>query len=1021
MGKHKKAKKKSPHKSKHKGQAINRDRPLQGSMMLPLDHSSEEEAGATPTQSKGISHTAGKNLSQTSMESFVKEPSASSAQARKPPPLGHAAPMWDQSNYFAWHKEHRYSTAFSKLQVHLMKTDPPENRATNPTEEPHWWEPRYIEWFISNGTDPPLQQEQIQLMLTEFQGFDYAQPSTQEVDDEIQSFSGDDESKLPPCPVDGEDSLVHDSETETIMASPSTKDVTSPMTKAQAPGPPIVPPPDQSTDPTQGPPLTHQAKTVAKTFPQDPPATDPINLPPTYAHQATKGISFGTTQVAFIPSPPRPIPLRLSNVLKHYKLQARKFKFTVRYDLRLYIPPQPSFPTRMTTIRDKLAATFDTIKSVDSTALLLPWQQNSSSPPEEEPNSIPAEQRKLQIYYGKKAYAPPGGATIYPSLFLAHTTDPTTLLADVNRLLQSSKASLSQQPLQTDEILQVGWFLFSVDNQDTAHLSQWFLQKGIRAHFRNRIISVTTRGQGRSKEMTEDEKIRALHIEIPASSGRPACRAIREAYSADATTFPYNTRMRLLPTMDEPLINDATKQKILRCRAIQSSFNQKMIRMPFYHLIEGALSMHDNQLRATLMTITARGTTKCLFHSVDSSWRVGEHFFTFHPSVQKEATEVVNGILAYLKYMVGPSNYHQVERYFTNQHVLIMRDNSWDPLRHAVVSDFDRNTARLLGDNDADLLELADGDDPMLQGTETSIVDNLPASSNQQIDTQAHGDASVSTTGLRTKASAARTVGSISTHGVASMATEGTDTDPFEATAKMSLLNLTTDSNPKPPTALTTDPPATIDGIVPTVKTAPINAQGVPTDTTHPTTLSSLTDPTQLDRLRKENEALLIAMEQQRKESQRQAEALAEAEQQVDMERNIAQKSYAALKAVMDREKAIKRENRALQRQIAAHTDYAEATPHTPSRTEPTAGQTAPTGSTVLATDPPPRVEAKRPATTTDDSTIPLLPEFEREPELKKPKHQDGSNQDTSMHPDDDVLDESELDRGGSNAGVPEP
>ena len=353
---------------------------------------------------------------------------------------------------------------------------------------------------------------------------------------------------------------------------------------------------------------------------------------------------------------------------------------------------------------------FARLKTTDPTVVIYPWYNEHvpGTPSIVDPKSIPTSISTLKKYFPRLTPRAIGGE-YFTTVRLGFSESLDGLLENNAWWFTEQKISLWPRPLQCEETTVLGWLLYSVREMDIKSLTTILSDSsGIDFGLRWRTITLGQKGQ-----ISEENKIRAIHVEADTCDAATAKRWLERTYGTRALgPFPHGIKMRLVPELT-PLTNTQTRVKIERLRARQARFCKKVVRTRTWDLTSLDYISPDVgfSLRQKMMEIKSKDKPALtLFHTVDLQWRGDGHVVTYLPEFESEARMMLIGLLTYLNFH-HPDKAEALETYFSESAVERAAETKWDPDRYCMISADDERVDDLVAaDLDYDLLDSDDDD-----------------------------------------------------------------------------------------------------------------------------------------------------------------------------------------------------------------------------------------------------------------------------------------------------------------------
>ena len=138
-----------------------------------------------------------------------------------------------------------------------------------------------------------------------------------------------------------------------------------------------------------------------------------------------------------------------------------------RIDIKIKIPPSTT-PEETTTY--VLQQFLLKLKSYDKKVSIAPWQENNRATPIFSHTDIPHRPSEIETYIPRIRYMKNGG-TWYSGLRLLHTIPITDLKKDMLPWLKDEGHGLFTRTLQAENLVDVGWFVYSTWEMEADSLS----------------------------------------------------------------------------------------------------------------------------------------------------------------------------------------------------------------------------------------------------------------------------------------------------------------------------------------------------------------------------------------------------------------------------------------------------------------------------------------------------------------------------------------------------------------------
>ena len=359
-----------------------------------------------------------------------------------------------------------------------------------------------------------------------------------------------------------------------------------------------------------------------------------------------------------------------------------------RYDVKITVPEYPEKPTQA--LMEAAYSVFEVLKDIDPSIELHPYLETNVANynPICKLDDFPLENETEFKAYFIRCTAKDAGGPHYSSVLLGHNTDYKDMMLKGSYKLRDIGSGLYVRDCQAEILQTVGFLLYSLREWEIPHYAHHLL-RAIMEHplgkkclasppgimCRWRIIPTGDRGP-----MFEEDKIRAIGIDVEADVYNIVKEIIAQLYSVGTTEFPGGLKARLLP---DPwsVTNAATKEKVLHLRNRQAHFVNDVQKMRTSEIatLDRAFTGKDKKsatVRERMMAFRMHDyPNKSLFHSVDRSYDGKVVVVSFLPDREAEARSSIAGLLPRLVYECGDS----VFRYFKPDAVSLHSESRWDP------------------------------------------------------------------------------------------------------------------------------------------------------------------------------------------------------------------------------------------------------------------------------------------------------------------------------------------------------
>ena len=250
--------------------------------------------------------------------------------------------------------------------------------------------------------------------------------------------------------------------------------------------------------------------------------------------------------------------------------------------------------------------------------------------------------------------------------------------------LKEEGHGLFTRTLQAENIVDVGWLVYSTWEMETEALAQAISDTiKIEVGLRWKMISLGIR-----EKIPQEQQVRALHVEVSIENRLSAQKALLAVYGRRNTnTYPNGIRLRLaLPITSA--YNLSTKAKLERLRSRQQLWSQTYKKGQSWEITQLDYKITPSlTLRQALTKINSTTDARFpLFHSVDrSTGKASGISFQFLPELESEARLMLSNLLPYLNHHYGET----VNQCFTPSAVDRLKECTWDPETGTIVGTYD--------------------------------------------------------------------------------------------------------------------------------------------------------------------------------------------------------------------------------------------------------------------------------------------------------------------------------------------
>jgi hypothetical protein len=467
------------------------------------------------------------------------------------------------------------------------------------------------------------------------------------------------------------------------------------------------------------------------------PITQPMNLKPgkqpspkPVSSAASKAASTAPSSSARISNPNPKNPYWKD---PYNKLAQRTHM--IRYDIRRILVPASSDP--MGVLVEALTTLLINLRKVDASVIIYPWKTTNFGLLKELGNPktyFPADFQGVREYFNNIVPIHNGGEA-FGQVFLGYSGEFKDLLSGLSWQYDTKAEcpTLWEMPLQREKVVKLGWLLYSLPTTDKDLLTQAIYERtGVHVGLRWQMI-----GLGKPGPVPEDQKVRALHVELDQATNscdNPKIQALYASTSAKnpVSDYPLGIRLRLVPMMDQIFLpqsrSDADK---LRNR--QASFVRHVQTVETWDIAAldtESPSLGNWTMREFLLQIPVHPANLAdkLFILVDHQKEKQSIKLTYLPQNESVARNVMSSLytVAYyhLSCMTGiqQTDLDGLYKFFTEAAYQRALTCTFDPVTGMVTSEADLYTNTLLGlDAEFDLTNM----DEEIAGTQV-VLTNTP-------------------------------------------------------------------------------------------------------------------------------------------------------------------------------------------------------------------------------------------------------------------------------------------------------
>jgi hypothetical protein len=207
--------------------------------------------------------------------------------------------------------------------------------------------------------------------------------------------------------------------------------------------------------------------------------------------------------------------------------------YIARYTFRIKIEATPTSAGVDQLVRDGMVKAWGEFKKQDKHALMMPYKDSDHLKVRgriSHPNQIPVDIYERKKFFTRSYVDKDKGGDVYINALVGHTVPFDKIVTNMKPFLIDNKYGLFVKRLQSEEIYNVGWLLFS-HGQVEADVLGNVLTKTLGFPVSVVWRMIAEKGK-KAREIPQDEKVFALHVDIPADEHvEERKEALSELYS----------------------------------------------------------------------------------------------------------------------------------------------------------------------------------------------------------------------------------------------------------------------------------------------------------------------------------------------------------------------------------------------------------------------------------------------------------------------------------------------------------
>lgn len=375
-----------------------------------------------------------------------------------------------------------------------------------------------------------------------------------------------------------------------------------------------------------------------------------------------------------------------------------------RCNLKLWIPHSDN----------KVNATYNVCKSylqaminADITSGLIPYlaKHRNTHDVLDNPEQLPLTLNGIKVYFSSWNYprnTGDRGYYIYPHIYIGHTETIEEIKSELSDWTQEpyKEHGFYIKMLQEENVKEIGFLLYSTQAQDAGELRDRIKDSlKIEVGLRWKNIDSGARGF-----LREDQRVRALHVEVESSKAHSAFKTLSELYNSknkDRHAYPNGIRYRFVKLLKMCTNSTHDKPKVLKLRNKQKAFLAAVCTSTNWEIDQLDYQVIKNQptLRQMIMSInSSTNSTVPLFLSVDLNYLESGYIFQFGPDHKEEAECTIYTLLPLLQHQFPEA---KPESFFSEEAKTRCIDMVFDEATGVIV---DKNAIEIDIEEDDELL-----------------------------------------------------------------------------------------------------------------------------------------------------------------------------------------------------------------------------------------------------------------------------------------------------------------------------
>ena len=385
--------------------------------------------------------------------------------------------------------------------------------------------------------------------------------------------------------------------------------------------------------------------------------------------------------------------------------------------------PIPLSETPTKTLHDAFSIVIQMLRQADPSCVIFKFKDDTSRRHITLSSQIPQVLSKMKEYFDGTYRPSTQAATVWCEMKIGFNVEKETMFDDIKYLLKEhGDFAFYEKALQYRKVVCFGYLLFSTWTMDRQRVIDSITLCCEREFNRDIIINAvwrkisdpfngTRRWNKSSKDkaklqtLSNDEDVKALHLECEAGKEEDYSAMIAKLYSTQRTTAPCGEAMRFVGYSTRYQNTDFIR-KLNTLRNRQAWFTASIGTMRTYEIVE--LDYKASKLKRTMRRLLMEMLTtddKRMFWTVDEAWNKDGIVITFPLKHSEEARNRVADLGPYIFHFEGEKT---IKKYFTPSAAERALASTWDATNNRAISQEEEAMDELLACIDNDMSFMGD-------------------------------------------------------------------------------------------------------------------------------------------------------------------------------------------------------------------------------------------------------------------------------------------------------------------------